>query len=335
MNARQNELLKIIIETYIQTVKPVGSKSLVKKLKCSSATIRNDMAFMEKLELIEKEHTSSGRIPSEKGYKYYVDNLMKPKEITGEDVLKLQTILNNKSLVVSDAIQKCMEIISEITNYTSIVLGKAADDNTLKQINIIPIDNTKVVAVVVTNTGHVENKQTKLPENIDVTDVVKACELINKALVGTKITDISSRLEYDVKPIIASKLKQHEAIMHFFQEAFNDFTVQNSEVFFTGKTNILKQPEYNEPTKIKGMIAKLENIELVKRIETDDEGINIYIGEENKFDENVTVIKTNYKVNNEEGTIAIIGPKRMEYDKVVTLLNYLKLYLEKAETDER
>ena len=333
MNERQNELLKIIVETYIQTVKPVGSKSLVKKLKCSSATIRNDMAYLEKLELLEKEHTSSGRIPSEKGYKYYVDALMKPKEITGEDVLKLQTILNNKSLVVSDAIQKCMEIISEITNYTSVVLGKGALDNTLKQIDIIPIDEHRVVAVVVTNTGHVENKQTKIPSNISVSEIVQACELINKALVGTKLSEINLKLEYDIKPMIASKIKQYEQVMHFFQEAFRDFTVQNSDVFFTGKTNILKQPEYNEPDKIKGMISKLENIDLVKRIETDEEGVNIYIGEENKFDENVTVIKTNYNVSGEEGTIAIIGPKRMEYDKVVTLLNYLKNYLERTEDD--
>ena len=329
LNERQNELLKIIVETYIQSVKPVGSKSLVQALNCSSATIRNDMAYLEKLGYIEKEHTSSGRIPSESGYKYYVDHLMKPKEITGEDVLKLQTILNNKSLIVNDAVQKCMEIISEITNYTTVVLGKSADDNTLKQINIIPIDDAKVVAVVVTNTGHVENKQTIIPKTTHVGDIVKACDLINKELIGTKLSDISSKLEFDIKPKIAQKIKQYEAVMSFFQDAFNDFTVSNSDVFFNGKTNILKQPEYNEPDKIKGMIAKLENIELVKRIETDEEGVNIYIGEENKFDENVTIIKTNYRVSGEEGTIAIIGPKRMEYDKATTLLNYLKNYLER------
>jgi len=329
MNNRQNELLKIIIETYIKTVKPVGSKSLVRELKCSSATIRNDMAYLEKLGYLEKEHTSSGRIPSELGYKYYVDYLMKPKEITGDDILKLQTILNNKSLVVSDAILKCMEIISEITNYTTVVLGKAADNTTLKQISIIPIDEHRVVAVVVTNTGHVENRQTRVPDTISVEEIVKSCELINKSLVGSKLSEITTKLEYEIKPIIAAKIKQYEAVMQFFQEAFNDFTVKNSDVFFTGKTNILKQPEYNEPDKIKTMVAKLENIDLVKRIETDDEGINIYIGEENKFDENVTVIKTNYQAEGEAGTIAIIGPKRMEYDKVVTLLNYLKNYLER------
>ncbi|MDD4809518.1 MAG: heat-inducible transcriptional repressor HrcA [Bacilli bacterium] len=329
MNQRQNDLLKLIIEVYIETVKPVGSKSLVKKLKCSSATIRNDMAYLESLGYLEKTHTSSGRTPSELGYKYYVDNLMKPKEITGEEVLKLQTILNNKNLVVSDAILKCMEIISDITNCTGIVLGNECTNNTLKQVNIIPIDENKVVAVVITNTGHVENRQSLIPDEISVDEIVKACELINKMLVGTKISEINSKLEYEVKPVIAKKIRQYQEVMSFFQDAFNDLTVKNSDIFFHGKTNILKQPEYNDPEKIKAIISKLENAELVKKIETDDEGINIYIGEENKFDESVTVVKTKYNIEGVEGTIAIIGPKRMEYDKVVTLLNYLKSYLER------
>lgn len=329
LNNRQKELLKLIVENYIQTVKPVGSKSLVKKLKCSSATIRNDMAYLEGLGYLEKTHTSSGRVPSEEGYKYYVDNLMKPKEITGDDVLKLQTILNNRDLSLSDAIVKCMEIISDITSYTSIVLGKESANNTLKQVSIIPIDERKIVAVVVTNTGHVENKSTTIPENISLDELVKTSELINKSLIGTKLSEISAKLEYEIKPIIAKRVKQYESIMNFFYEAFNDFTVKQSDVFFGGKTNILKQPEYDEPDKIKNMISKLENIDLIKKIETSDEKINIYIGEESEFDPNVTVIKTSYNVDGEEGTIAIIGPKRMEYDKVVTLLNYLKGYIER------
>lgn len=329
MNNRQNELLRLIVETYIKTVKPVGSKSLVKKLKCSSATIRNDMAYLESLGYLEKTHISSGRVPSETGYKYYVDNLMKPKELTGDEVLKLQTILNNKDLVISDAIVKCMEIISDITNYTSIVLGKDSDNNTLKQVSIVPIDDKKIVAVVVTNTGHVENKQSNIPEAISMDEMIKACELINRKLVGTKLSDINSKLEYEIKPIIASQIKAYERVMDFFYDAFNDFNVKNSDIFFQGKTNILKQPEYDSPEKIKNMIGKLENMDLIKKIETDDKDVNIFIGEENKFDPNVTVIRTSYNIDGEEGTIAIIGPKRMEYDKVVTLLNYLKNYIER------
>lgn len=329
MGDRQSKLLKAIVESYIKTVKPVGSKSLCKKFKCSSATIRNDMMYLEELGYLEKTHTSSGRIPSEAGYHYYVENLMKPKEITGEDVLKLQTILNNKELVLSDAINKCMEIISDITNYTSIVLGKNSDNNILKQISIIPIDEKKVVSVLVTNTGHVENRQVMIKEDVSIKEIVKTCEIVNKELIGTPINEILEKLEFVIKPEIAKTMQKYEELCNFFYDAFSEFKDTKDNVFFGGKTNILKQPEYNEPEKIKEIIEKLENVDLVKNIETDDKEIKVYIGEENNFDPDTTVIKTSYNVDGEVGTLAIIGPKRMEYDKVVTLLNFLKNYIER------
>ena len=118
MDTRREAILKEIVECYIREVRPVGSKALCEKFNCSSATIRNEMAVLEELGYIEKNHISSGRVPSEKGYRYYTDNLMKPKELTGEDVLKLQTIINNRELGINDAILRCVEIISEITDYT-------------------------------------------------------------------------------------------------------------------------------------------------------------------------------------------------------------------------
>lgn len=332
---RQEQLLKEIVETYIQTFKPVSSKSLVDTFNCSSATIRNDMSTLENLELLEKEHTSSGRIPSEKGYKYYVNNLMRPKEMTGEDVLKLQTILSNNNLVVTDAVAKCMEIISDITHYTSVVIGPSKSSNTLKNISIIPLDNgddfheRRVVAVLVTNHGHVENKQVNISDKINLRELIKTSELINKALVGTPLDKVNERLELEIKPRIKEIVERYEEVCDFFSNAFQDFTMNNSDVFFSGKTNILDLPEYSEPNKIKDIIAKLEDVELVKRIETGDDEISIYIGEETEFDPDVTIVKTHYSVGNDEGTLAIIGPKRMEYDRVVTLLNFLKNYIEK------
>lgn len=333
MGERQEQLLKVIVETYIQTFKPIGSKSLVEEFNCSSATIRNDMAYLEDLGYIEKEHTSSGRIPSEKGYKYYVDHLMQPKEITGEDVLKLQTILSNNNLVVSDAVLKCMEIISDITHYTSVVIGPSVETSTLKQINIIPLDSDddekRVLAVLITNKGVVENKQIVIEENINMAELIKTSEIINKTLIGTPLVKVQERLEMEIKPHIKEVIEKYDEVYKFFSNAFQDFTTDNSDVFFRGKTNILNFSEYNEPDKIKGIISKLEDVELVKNIKTSDDGINIYIGEETEFDPDVTIIKTHYSVGQDEGTLAIIGPKRMEYDKVVTLLNFLKSYIEK------
>ena len=332
MDERQKKLLKEIVESYINNVKPVGSQALCKKFKLSSATIRNEMALLEKLGYIEKNHVSSGRVPSEKGYKYYVDYLMKPKELNGEEMLKLQTIFHNQQLQVSDAIAKCMEIIADITNYTSVVLGKSSSDNTLQQVNIIPLDNNQVIALVCTNKGIVENKKFNISENIFLDELVKTCDIINKMLIGTPIDQVSERLEFEIKPIISKTIRQYEKVYEIFYDAFNDFTKNSANVFFSGKTNILKQPEYDNIEEIKRIVNKFEDESLVKKIEEASEGVNVYIGE-TEFDPNVTIIKSKYNINGEEGTIAIIGPKRMEYDRVIGLLEYINKELN--EVDEK
>lgn len=325
MDDRKKELLKEIVENYVKTVKPVGSKSLCKKLNCSSATIRNEMAVLENMGYIEKNHISSGRIPSELGYRYYVENLMKPKDLTGEDMLKLQTIFSNTELQVSDAVTKCMEIISDLTNYTSVVLGKNSNDNLLQQINIITLAPNKVVAIVCTDKGIVENKQFMLPIDTDVSEIVRTSEMINKMLVGTPINKVAEKLEFEIKPVIAKHIKNYETVYNIFYDAFNDFLLHNTNIHVSGRVNLLKEPEYDNTEDIKRIASKLEDEsfkEMVSSIDGNEE-LQIYIGEETNFDDNVTVIKRKYKSGGEEGTIAIIGPKRMEYERVVSLLNYM------------
>lgn len=329
MGDRQKELLREIVETYIKNVRPVGSKGLCKKFKLSSATIRNEMAALENLGYLEKNHISSGRIPSEKGYRYYVENLMRPKELNGEEMLKLQTIFQNQELEVSDTISKCMEIISDITNYTSVILGKNSKENTLQQVTIVPVEDNQVVALVCTNKGIVENKKFKIPNNIFVEELIKTSEIINKMLVGTPIDEVSSRLEYEIKPVISKKIKQYEKVYEIFYDAFNDFTKNSANVVFTGKSNILKQPEYEDVNEIKRIISKFDDESLVRKIEENGDGVKVYIGDETEFDPNVTVIKSHYNINGEEGTIAIVGPKRMEYDRVVGLLEFINKELDK------
>ena len=325
MDERKKALLKEIVENYVKTVKPVGSKSLCKKLNCSSATIRNEMAVLETMGYIEKNHISSGRIPSELGYRYYVENLMKPKDLTGEDMLKLQTIFSNTELVVSDAVAQCMEIISDITNYTSVVLGKNSSDNLLQQVNIISLDETRIVAVVCTNKGIVENKQFLLPQNTDVSEIIRTSEMINKMLIGTPINKVSEKMEFEIKPIIAKKIKDYETVYNIFYDAFSDFARHNTNIHVSGRVNLLKEPEYEAHEDIKRIASKLEDESFAKMVEEIDgnEELQVYIGSDSKFDDNVTVIKKKYKFGGEEGTIAIIGPKRMQYERVVSLLNYM------------
>ena len=170
---RQNEILKVIVEEYIRTAKPVSSNHICKKLKCSSATIRNEMVALEELHLLEKNHFASGRIPSEEGYKYYVDNLMKPKNMTGEDMLKLQTIFRNNTLDLNDTIKKSIEIISEITNYTAVVLGGASKENRLKKVEVVPLEDNKILSIVITDKGVVQHKTLYLPNTVPKEDVKK------------------------------------------------------------------------------------------------------------------------------------------------------------------
>ena len=328
VSKRQEELLKLIVEDYIKTARPVGSKALCDSMKCSSATIRSEMNYLEEIGLLEKTHISSGRVPSEKGYRYYVDNIMTPRELNGEDMLKLQTIVDNKSLVVNDIILKSMEIISELTHYTTVVLGKKSSLNLVQKVEVIPIDKNNIVAIVVTDKGHVEHKNIKL-QDVSLEEVKKTVALINNLISGTPIDEINLKLEYEIKPIIGNYVRQHEQLYNAFYHVFNDFT--NQEVNIVGRNKFLEQPEFSSNiTKIKNVFNKLEDKKLLRDITEDgDNNIRVYIGNESNIDSDVTVIKTTFKNGNEEGTIAIIGPKRMEYDRVVSMLEYMKENIER------
>jgi len=243
--------------------------------------------------------------------------------MTGEDMLKLQTIFKNQSLDLSDTIKKSIELVAEITNYTSIVLGTNAKDNKLKKVEIVPLAENKILTIVITDKGIVEHKNLYLPQTISVDDVRKTVELINKLLVGTPINEVSVKLEYEIKPIIGKYVKQHEVLYNAFYDAFSEFTNNSTnDVHFVGRNNFLKQPEFSNIDKVKEILTKFDDINSIK--EEENNGINIYIGSESEISDETSIIKTKYNIGTEEGTIAIIGPKRMEYDKVVSLLDYIK-----------
>ena len=292
ISRREEEILKLIIEDYIKNARPVGSKSLCDVMNCSSATIRAEMSYLEEIGLLEKTHISSGRVPSELGYRYYVDNIMKPKELNEEDMMKLQTIVDNKSLVLNDVILKSMEIISEITHYMTVVLGNQSNSNLVQKIEVIPIDKNNIVAIVVTDKGYVEHRNIYIPGDVDSSEIKQTVDLINKLIIGTSIDKVSEVLEYEVKPIIGKYVKQHEVLYNAFYNAFSAFA--NESINVSGKKNILMQPEFDSIEKIRSIINKFEDKEIVSNIKEEDSGINIYIGSENNFDDDVTVIKTKY-----------------------------------------
>ena len=328
LSERQNKILRLIVERYIKEPIPVGSKVISKAINCSSATVRNEMGELERSGLLEKTHTSSGRVPSEAGYRYYVDHLMEPKKMNAEDMMKLQIVFRNQQLALSDVISKSLQVISDMMNYTTVVLGSKSHENLLKHLEVIPIDDENLTVIIVTDKGHVEHKNIRL-QDVSLEEVKKTVGLINNLISGTPIDEIVKKLEFEIKPIIGKYVKQHEQLYNAFYQVFTDFTSQ--EVNIMGRHKMLEQPEFSSNIeKIKNVFHKLDDSELLRNIEEDDDNnIKDYIENENNIDSDVTVIQTKFKNGNEEGTIAIIGPKRMEYDRVVGLLEYMKENIER------
>lgn len=208
-----------------------------------------------------------------------------------------------------------------MTDCTSIVLGSKANLNRLKKVEVLPLSENSLLAIIVTDKGHVEHRNMNI-NNIPVEEIEKSVALINKLLIGTPIDEINQKLEFEVKPVINQYVKQYKAIYSAFYQVFNDFTMDN--VSIVGKNNMLNQPEFNNVEKIKSLYNKLDNQEVLNDIYAENNDISIYIGKESKVDDDVTVIKTKYKTGNDEGTIAIIGPKRMDYERIVSMLEYIK-----------
>jgi len=330
LSERQKEILKLIVISYIKLAHPVSSNLICEKLKCSSATVRNEMMALEEYGYLEKTHTSSGRIPSEAGYRYYVDNLMELKELNGEDVYKLQTIFDNQQLELSDVINKSLQIVSDMTSYTTVILDEKSHENKLKEISIVPISNNEIVVLVVTDKGYVEHKDLRL-DNVSLDEIKNTVKLINDLVVGTPIDEVSSKLEFEIKPIIGKYVKQHEMIYNAFYDVFRDMSAHNVNI--VGKNNIFKHKEFNDIGKVQDIFEKFDDNEKMLSIKesNNNNDISVYIGHESNLDDDVTVIKTNYKTDKDNGTIAIIGPKRMEYSRVVNLLDYIKKQIEREE----
>jgi heat-inducible transcriptional repressor len=324
---RQLLILQVIVDDFIRSAQPVGSRSLSKKeeISFSSATIRNEMADLEELGFIEKTHTSSGRVPSEKGYRYYVDHLLAPQTLKQQEILTLKSIFAEKIFEFEKVIQNSAKILSELTNYTSIVLGPAVSINKLKRIQIIPLSKETAVAIFVTDTGHVENRTIHLPASFDSSELEKAVNILNERLMNVPLDELNVKISREVNVLLRQHIQNFDLMFNMITETFK--MTANEKLFFGGKTNILSQPEFHDLTKIRSLLNMIEHEEWISElIRKKSAGINVKIGSENKnlAMENCSLITATYSIGAEKlGTIAILGPTRMEYSRVISLLQFL------------
>lgn len=323
---RQLLILQVIIDDFIRFAQPVGSRALSKKetISFSSATIRNEMADLEELGFIEKTHTSSGRIPSEKGYRYYVDHLLSPQKLSTEEVIKIKSVFAEKIYELEKLVQKSAQILSDLTNYTSIVLGPKVIENKLKSLQIIPINDRTAVAIIVTDTGHVENKPITFPANINPTDLEKIVNILNERLVGVPLSELKDKIFKEVAILLQQHILNYDVFLKLLAGSLT--LPENEKLYFGGKTNMLSQPEFHDIQKVRELLDIIEQEqEFYRLLKTGDAGISVKIGTENEITalENCSLITATYSIGEKQlGTIAVLGPKRMDYSRVIGLLQY-------------
>lgn len=334
LTARQLLIFKCIVEEFIETAEPVGSKTLMTKyeLPYSSATIRNEMSFLEEHGFLEKTHTSSGRIPSTQGYRFYVNTVMQPN-VDDEVKNQVATLLGERHRSLNEIIQESCQILSELTHLTTVALGPNSSYERLQNITLVPLNEHSVTAIIVTDKGHVENRMFNIKNNAYLEDLKSCVNVMNDLLDGTPINQVAFRLERDVKPILSARIKEHEILFNAFLEAFMKFA--NSSVYFSGKENMLYQPEYNDVNKLRRLVSAFENSQSWKNLEPValEEGVSVRIGNESPIEElnDVSVISASFKTGEEsKGSISVIGPTRMPYEKVVSLVEYISKSLEKV-----
>lgn len=329
LTERQNLIFKSIVDEFVSTADPVSSKILIEKynINYSSATVRNEMVELENMGLIEKTHTSSGRIPSVAGYRYYVEFLME-KVDTSNYELAIKAFVENSYQSVEDAIKNASDIISQMTNLTSIVLGPDAYEHRLQHIQLFPIDERSAVAIFITDSGHTENRVFKFSDDVTMKDIQVSTDIMNSRLQGTMVKDVGEKLE-SIRPILAEAVSRHEVIYNAFALAFSKFT--NDNVYFSGETNIINQPDFVDLERIKQLMLMLQDHQLWRNVSRGE--ADLYLERSDKAQlswiEDLVVVSTNLRIsNNESAKILLVGPSRMDYERIISLIEVLSDSLE-------
>ncbi|MDA3130754.1 heat-inducible transcriptional repressor HrcA [Aliibacillus thermotolerans] len=334
---RQMLILQVIVDSYIQSAEPVGSRSISKNedINYSAATIRNDMADLEELGYLEKPHTSSGRIPSEKGYRHYVDHLLLPHHLSEEELQNMKALFTKNIVEVEQIIKESATILSDLTSYASIVLGPEIFESKLKQVQIIPLSEQVAVAILVTNTGHVENHTVTMPSTLNSSDVEKIVNILNERLVGVPLYQLEEAIQKEVAGVLRQHIKSYKDALIFAEETLQK--TKQEKVFYGGKSNLLIQPEFHDINKVKELLEVFEEDETIfDLLKPEQDGLSIRIGQENGNEafEDCTVISATYSYKGKPvGTIGIVGPTRMEYPRVIGIVDHLSKGISQALTN--
>ncbi|MDD9147601.1 MULTISPECIES: heat-inducible transcriptional repressor HrcA [unclassified Sporolactobacillus] len=339
LTERQLFLLQLLVNDYILSAEPVGSRSIAKRddVHYSPATIRNELADLEEMGYLEKTHMSSGRVPSEKGYRFYVDHLLSPIMLTDKEMSDIRRVYHQQFTETEQLIRVTARLLSEFTNYTAIMLGPELLETKLRHIELIKLSEEQGVIIIVTDTGHVENKLVSFPEGVNTEDIEKIVNILNEKLNMVPLYQLQSRLDTEIRDVLKQNVSSYERVMDLLSEGL---TISDPEkIFYSGRSKMLAQPEFQNVDRIISLFNVFEGKEIVRELMSmPSEGLQIRIGGENKLVgiKDCSLITTTYSAGGEHlGTVAVIGPTRMAYPRVVTLIDVLSKILTKSLSERK
>ena len=326
LDERKKKVLKAIVEDYINTAEPVSSSALTQNedLNYSSATLRNEMADLEKSGYLEKTHTSSGRIPSEKGYRYYVDELIKDDNLSLEEIKYISDKLETKVNEIEDLTKIATTTISEVTHYTTLAIGPSTQGLLIEEIKFVLLGPRMLMAVILTNTGMVKETIIKFDEDVTEKQIETINYMFNQKLKG-KPLDI---IDVPFEKYLINELKYSVKVIRPIIEQIKKVIEDDDNLYLEGTNKSFDLPEFKSLAVAKNFVNVIDEKDLMKDIlnSGEAENVNVYIGDENEKEElkDFSIVTFKHKVGNKDlGTIGIIGPKRMNYSKVISVLKYI------------
>ena len=321
-------ILQSIVENFITTNQPVGSKQLAQSIDFSSATIRNDMSKLEKEGLIKKTHISSGRVPSEKGYRYYVDYIKKDYELTSSESEKLKELMSDKYVSEDNYLEKNAIVLSDLTDCTAVILAPTKADRRINKVEVILLSSRSILVILVTNIGEVFQQNYKLDADFTAEDIAEVNKLLQTYFYDVDMATAHVIIHGELEKYLKTKVNNYDMIVVALNRLLQNKIKKT--VALGGKYNLLKQPDIDNVEKLKEVVSLLEDDKIVElldhNVEVTDSDTCIKIGKELELENiaDLSLVSSKYNTSKGQGVIAVFGPKRMDYSKIMTLIGCVR-----------
>ena len=319
---RQVLILQSIVENFIATNQPVGSKQIAQNIDFSSATIRNDMSKLEKEGLIKKTHISSGRVPSEKGYRYYVDYIKKDYKLSNSENEKLKQLSGDDIVSENNYLEKNAIVLSDLTDCTAVILAPTKTDRRINKIEVILLSSRSILVILVTNIGEVFQQNYKLDADFTAEDIGEINKLLQSYFYDVDMATAHVMIHGELEKYLKNKVNNYDMIVVALNRLLQNKIKKT--IALGGKYNLLKQPDIDNVEKLKEVVSLLEDDKIVELLDNNEvtDKPSIKIGTELKLGniDDLSLVSSSYNTSKGQGVIAVFGPKRMDYSKIMTLI---------------